>query len=519
MKKANSIRSILMVASLSISIFILSLAASAQAIDVTKRLKGFDQTVEKILKDWNVPGCGIGIVYKDKLVYARGYGYRDIEEKLPVTPNTLFHIASNTKLFTATAIGLLVEEGKLEWDRPIRNWVPQLEFYNNELNNNVTIRDMLSHRTGISRHDGIWIRSDFRRHDLFERIKYLEPSLPFRQGYLYNNLMYVAAGQIIEILSGQTWEEYVQDRIFDPLGMSHSVFDVPEMIKQPDFMRAYTEKMDTNILLRSPLYEHMQGLGSAGSIVSSINDMSNWVIAQMYRGRFRGEQVIPAAVVKETMQPVVPASSVPDRYFENLNVIYGMGRSTSSYKGHYMVQHTGSVGGHFSIVTMMPTDSIGIIVFTNRLSQVPTIIAYTAYDRLLALEQTPWSERGLKTYLQGKETSREARSKPDTVRVQGTVPSHRLPEYTGLFEDAAYGVVEISYVDDSLRLKFNYVDLPLLHYHYDRFMTPDDQFMGRWSVLFGTDAQGDISQLSISLDEKEVVFSRRPEGDRSRKFD
>ena len=188
---------------------ILTLGSSAQSIDVQKKMKGFDQTVEKILKDWNVPGCGIGIVVKDKLVYARGYGYRDLENKLPVTPNTLFQIASNTKLFTATAMGLLVQEGKIDWDKPVRNYVPQLRFFNDELNASVTMRDMLSHRTGISRHDAIWIRSDFTRNELFERIKYLEPSIPFRTGALYNNLMYVAAGQAVEYLSGQTWEEYV----------------------------------------------------------------------------------------------------------------------------------------------------------------------------------------------------------------------------------------------------------------------------------------------------------------------
>lgn len=481
----------------------------AQTIDVNRKLKGLDRKIEQVLKDWNVPGCGIGIVYKDKLVYAKGFGYRDVEEKLPVTPNTLFHIASNTKLFTAVAIGLLVEEGKLEWDQPIRNRVPQLEFYNNELNNNVTIRDMLSHRTGISRHDATWIRTDFRRHELFERIKYLEPTIPLRQGYIYNNLMYVAAGQIIEILSGQTWEEYVQSMIFDPLGMSHSVFDVPEMIKQPDFMRAYTEKRDTDILLRSPLYDHMQGLGSAGSMVSSINDMSNWVIAHIYRGKFRGEQVIPATVIRETMRPITPTSGVPESNFENINIVYGMGRSTSSYKGHYLAQHGGSVGGIYSNVSIMPADSIGVIVFTNRVSQLPALIAYSIYDLLLDLPETPWIERAYKTYLQDRETSRETRSRPDTVRIPGTRHSHELAEYTGLFEDAAYGVVEISYRDDSLRLRFNYVDLPLFHYHYDRFMTPDDQFMGRWSVLFDTDARGRVSQLKISLDGKDVVFLRK----------
>jgi CubicO group peptidase (beta-lactamase class C family) len=232
----SKLKSFLTVTTLLLLLLIISQNSSAQTIDVSKKLKGFDQTIEKILKDWNVPGCGIGIVVKDKLVFARGYGYRDLEKKLPVTPNTLFQIASNTKLFTATAVGFLVEEGKLDWDKPIKNYVPQIQFYNDELNANVTIRDMLSHRTGISRHDLIWYKSDFTRQELFDRIKYLEPSIPLRQGYLYNNLMYAASGQIVEYLSGQTWEEFVKSKIFIPLNMSHSMFVVEEMQKQPDFM-------------------------------------------------------------------------------------------------------------------------------------------------------------------------------------------------------------------------------------------------------------------------------------------
>ena len=146
--------------------------ALAQQIDINKRIKGFDEYMEKIIKDWNAPGIGVGIVYKDKLVFAKGYGYRDYEKKLPITANTLFQIASNTKLFTATAVGFLVEEGKLEWDKPIKNYVPSIKFFNDELNNSVTIRDMLSHRTGISRHDLIWYKSDFTRKDLFGKLKF-----------------------------------------------------------------------------------------------------------------------------------------------------------------------------------------------------------------------------------------------------------------------------------------------------------------------------------------------------------
>jgi len=508
MRTINRRRFILTVTILTTALTMLPRISVAQTIDAEKRLKGFDKTVEQILKDWNVPGCGIGIVVKDKLVFARGYGYRDLENMLPVTPNTLFQIASNTKLFTATAMGFLVEEGKIDWDKPVRNYVPQLQFYNDELNASVTIRDMLSHRTGISRHDAIWASSDFSRKELFDRIKFLEPSIPFRSGALYNNMMYCAAGQSVEYLSGQTWEEYVTQKILKPLEMNHSMFVVEEMLKQADFMTPYYEKRDTTILLKSLFYTKQQGIGPAGSIISSISDLSNWVIAQINGGKFKGTQVIPAGIIKETMKPAIPYSSVPDRYFENLNAMYGMGRATSSYKGHYFVQHGGAIGGIYSNISIMPADSIGVIVFTNRISQLPGIIAFTVYDRLLGLPETPWSDRGLKDYLKGRETARESRKKPDADRVMGTSPSHKIADYAGIYEDPAYGRVYITLRNDSLTFKFNEYELPLFHYHYDRFMTPDDQLYGKWSLMFGTDAQGDISQVKISLDEKEVVFGR-----------
>lgn len=490
-------------------VLIISQYSPAQTIDVSKRLKGIDPVIEKILKDWNVPGCGIGVVYKDKLVFAKGYGYRNLERKLPVTPNTLFQIASNTKLFTSTSVGFLVEEGKLDWDKPIKNYVPQIQFYNNELNNNVTIRDMLSHRTGISRHDLIWYQSDFTRQELFDRIKYLEPSIPMRQGYLYNNLMYAAAGQIVEYLSDQTWEDFVKTRIFSPLNMSHSIFVVEDMQKQPDFMAPYYEKRDTNNLLPAPFYTQQQGLGPAGAIISSINDLSNWLICQMHGGKFNNKQVVPARVIKETMQPAIPASSVPDKYFENLNTIYGMGRTTSSFKGHYLTGHGGAIGGIYSYISFMPADSVGIIVFTNRISQLPALIAYTMYDKLLGLPETPWSERNLKDYLKSKQTSREARKKPDTDKVSGTKPSHPLADYAGSYEDPAYGVMKVDVKNDTLNFTFNHITLPLYHYHYDRFITPDDEINGKWSMTFSNDAQGSISQLRVSLDEKEVVFTKQ----------
>lgn len=368
---------------------VIAIQANSQQINIDQKLRGIDVTINKILKDWNVPGCGVGIVVKDKLVFAKGYGYRNIGKKQPITPNTLFQIASNTKLFTATAIGFLVEEGKLDWDKPIKTSIPQIEFYNDELNANVTIRDMLSHRTGISRHDNIWYKSDFTREELFHKIKYLEASIPLRQGYLYNNLLYAASGQIVEYISGKTWEQFVSERIFVPLNMTHSLFVVEEMQEQTDYATPYYEEWDGTTLLPYPFYTKQQGIGPAGSIISNINDLSNWVKAQIYSGKYNGNQVIPSRIIKETMQPASLPGGVPDKYFENLNSIYGMGRGSSSYKGHYRVQHGGAIGGIYSAVSIMPVDSIGVIVFTNgaHAGQLPGIISNIIYDKLLGCPQ------------------------------------------------------------------------------------------------------------------------------------
>jgi CubicO group peptidase (beta-lactamase class C family) len=191
-----------------------------------------------------VPGIGIAVVAKDRVVLAKGWGFRDCGKKLPFTPQTVVPIASNTKLFTAVAAGMLVEEGKLAWDAPVKQFVPSIRFYDNQLDATVSIRDMLGHRTGITRHDMIWYKSDFTRKELFERLRYLEPKEPIRQLFLYNNMMYAGAGYAIELLSGKAWEAFVQGRIFDPLGMSSSVFSIDALVAAPDHGVPWTERRD-----------------------------------------------------------------------------------------------------------------------------------------------------------------------------------------------------------------------------------------------------------------------------------
>jgi len=198
---------------------IASVALRAQDVDLAKRLEGFDDYMAKVLKDWNGPGIGVGIVVGDRLVFAKGYGYRDYGKKLAFTPGTVCPIASNTKLFTAVAAGMLVEDGKLTWDKPVRDAVPSIGLHNEQLNNSVTLRDIRSHRSGITRHDLIWYKSDLTLKELFDRIQFLEPQEPMRQTFLYNNLMCAGVGYMIELQSGRTWEQFLRERILQPLDM------------------------------------------------------------------------------------------------------------------------------------------------------------------------------------------------------------------------------------------------------------------------------------------------------------
>jgi CubicO group peptidase (beta-lactamase class C family) len=490
--------------------------AHAQTPDISSKLSGFDSYMEQVLKDWNTPGIGVGIVVNDKLVFAKGYGYRDYEKKLPFTPTTLCQIASNSKLFTAVSAGMLVEEGKLTWDKPVRESVPTIQFFNDQLNNNVTLRDMLSHRTGVTRHDSIWFKSPFTRKELFEKLKYLEPQEPMRQTFLYNNLMYAAAGNIIELKSGKTWEQFVRERIFTPLDMSTTSFTISDMTQHPDHGVPYKEKRDSFELYKIPYYEDTEGIAPAGAIISNIDELSHWLIALMNDGKYNGKQVLPANVLKATLQPAIGlpnALGESQGFWELLNPAYGMGRQTAAYRGHLMTYHGGDLPGFHSQVSFMPNDKIGVIVLVISDHSAPlyNVVSYNVYERLLGMDQTPWSQRRLQQRLAGKKAGTEARAKAGGDRIPNTKASHALADYAGEYENPAYGILQIGLKSDALQFGFHAFQFPMSHFHYDRFDTPDDEQYGRFSLNFRTNPQGDIDSAVISLDEGEVVFTRKPE--------
>ncbi len=509
---ANLVRSALSI----FAVLALGVGARAQESDVAKKLQGFDAYMEQTLKDWNTPGVGVGIVVNDKLVFAKGYGYRDYEKKLPFTAKTMQPIASNSKLFTAVAAGMLVEEGKLTWDKPIRESVPEIQFYNDQLNSNVTLRDMLSHRTGVTRHDLIWFKSPFTRKELFDRLKYLEPQEPMRTTFLYNNLMFAAVGQVIERKSGKRWEDFVRERIFSLLDMNTTNYTIADMLKQPDYGVPFREKRDSFELYKIPYYEDTEGVAPAGAVISNIDELSHWLIALMNGGKYNGKQVLPASVLKATIQPAIGLPNTAGEalgYWEILNPAYGMGRQTISYRGKLLTFHGGDLPGFHSQISFMPNDKIGVIVLVISDHSAPlyNIISYNVYERLLGLDQTPWSQRQLQQRLANKKAGTEARAKAGGDRVANTKPSHALGDYVGEYENPAYGILKIGLQGNQLQFGFHEFHFAMSHFHYDRFDTPDDEQYGKFSVNFRTNPQGDVDNAVISLDQAEVVFTRKPE--------
>ena len=487
---------------------------TTSTVDVSQKLAGFDAFMEKTLKDWNAPGIGVGIVVGDKLVFAKGYGYRDYEKKLPITANTLYPIASNTKLFTAMAAGFLVEEGKLTWDQPIRESVPTINFYNSYLNNTITLRDMLAHRTGITRHDSIWYKSDYSTKELFERLKYLEPKESPRQIFLYNNMMYAGVGYTIQLQSGQTWAEFVREKILQPLEMNHTVYSIKDMLKQPDYGVPFTERRDSSELYKIPYYEDTDGLAAAGAIISNIEDMSHWLIALMNNGKYNGKQVLPPKVIQATLEPAIAQPNAAGQtrgWWEVLNQAYGMGRWTASYRGHLIAFHGGDLPGFHSQISYMPNEHVGVIVFVigNHTAPLYNPISYNVYERLLGMEPTPWTDRLLDIRMKNKKAGMEARGKAGFGRVPDTKPSHPLADFVGEYDHPAYGTLKISMKDNQLQFDFHKIVMPLAHFHYDRFDSLDDEENGKWSFNFSTNPQGDIDKATTSLDEGEITFVRR----------
>jgi CubicO group peptidase (beta-lactamase class C family) len=503
--------------SFTLSLLFAFIIANGQAPTFKKQIPILDQYIQQLMTEWEVAGSTVSIVYKDKVIFSRAYGYRDVANKVPVTTKTMFGIASNTKLFTSIAAAMLHEDMKLDLDKPVRTYMPELRFATGELDEKLTLRDMLSHRSGVPRWDGVWAGSGYSLQEILDRLQYMKPTMGFREGYLYNNNMYAAAGAVTAKVNGTTWEQLIQTRIFDPLEMKQSTFSFQEAAAKGEFSKDYlVGRVDKKLKEYEPENTGCPCWAPAAAIVSNGEELSNWMIALINGGKFKGKQVIQPKAILETLKPnnITSKEMVYDEVFFGL---YGLGRSTTDYKGHVLVSHGGVISGYRSSIAILPKDSLGIIVLTNTAQGSPMANAavWGIVDRLLNLDQSPWTNK-IKAELtkQDNKTWRELDSLK-ALKVNDTKPSHGLVDYVGTYENKAYGNLIISLDGDHLRMKHRIWDEALQHFHYDQFWSPEypdltiNYGLRVYKLHFITNEAGKVDKIKTKVgQDPEVEFAR-----------
>jgi len=486
------------------------------------RFKGLDTAFERVLKTWHAAGFAVAVIEKNKVVYAKGFGYRDIAGKLPVTPNTLFAIGSCTKAFTAALIGKLQQDGKLDIDKPVNNYLPSLKFYNDAMTNTITLRDMMSHRTGLPRHDLSWYFFNTPSTDsLVQRIQYMEPTYGIRQKWQYNNFMFAAQGSVVQHLSGKSWEENIRAEFFLPLGMSRSDLSIPELEKTDDIATGYGLKKDS--IIKKLDYYHIDGMEPAGAINSSVNDMAKWVIAWINNGKYQGKEIIPGSFRNEAISSqsiidgALPGKEKPGMYFAT----YGFGWMLSSYDGHYRVEHGGNIDGFSASTCFFPSDSVGIVVLSNQDgSPVPSIVRNLITDRMLNLKYNDWNSDLKSAADKGKQGADKAK-KEKIASTKHNPATHSLADFAGLYKNPGYGAMKLFISNDSLFVKTVTHTLWLRHADYDIFdvfdkdpkegidTSADVQLKLQFRMNLGGEIDGLEGLLEAGL--KPIVFTKEIE--------
>lgn len=443
--------------------------------------------IDETRKNWDVPGIAVGIILDGEVFLADGFGYRNLEEELPVTTDTIFAIGSSTKAFTTMGISKLADEGKLDWNHRVVDHLPWFRLKDETATDQVTLRDLALHRTGLPRHDMVWYASMRSRKELVESIAHLEPSAGFREGFQYNNLMYVTLGHIIEETTGQTWEEFTTQQILEPLDMRDTNFSVVDSQKSNDFALPYS--VNNQEIEKLP-FKTLDSAGPAGSINSSLNDMLKWVKAHLSGG----QGLISAGRFADLTRPQMALPSAGDVQFSN----YALGWMVDSYRGHKFVNHGGNIDGFSALVGFLPGDNIGLVVLANQNgSSAPTIVAYRIIDELLGIEPIDWGAR-----VQAQVSSLPTEILLAPPQIEGTQPSRELPQFAGTYSNSGYGDLEIGQSNGLLTLYYGDLELPLTHWHYDVFVASVHQgpFVAQLPVQFISGIDGQINGVRVRLE-------------------
>jgi CubicO group peptidase (beta-lactamase class C family) len=484
--------------------------AGRAAAKAKAALAGFDAIVAKGLQGLNVPGVAVAVVADNQVVLAKGFGFRDLEKKLPMTAETILAIGSSSKAFTVFAMGTLVDQGRLEWDVPLRHYIPWFRMYDPSASERLTPRDLVTHRSGLPRHDLTWYNNRVSsREELVRRLAYLEPTADLREKFQYNNLMFLTAGYLVETLTGRKWEDSIRQLVLEPLGMERSNFSVLDSQKDADFAYPYREK--DGKLERIP-FRDISTIGPAGAINSTVNDMSRWLLVHLNAGRLGSTAIIQPQTLQDMHLAHMPTGETPE-IPELSPADYGMGWFVDSYRGR--VHHGGNIDGFSAMVSMFPGDNLGFVVLSNMNgSPLPELLVRQAADLIFGLEAKDWIGEASERKAKGTDLTKKAEGKKLSRRVANTTPAHRLQDYTGLYNHPGYGDLLVELRDGKLAFTYNGIATALEHWHYETFngLGGGDPTFKDFKLTFRTEVNGKVAALEAMMEPTldAIVFAKKP---------
>lgn len=473
----------------------------APAAARSEPLAGLDAYITQALRDWEVPGLAIAVVKDDSVVYAKGFGVRELGQPDAVSVNTVFIAASTTKAFTAALMAMLVDSARVRWNAPVTTYLPGFQLYDPFVTRELTVRDLLSHRSGLGRADALWYGSTYSRDEILRRLRFERPSWSLRSQYGYNNNMFIAAGQVIAAVTGRPWDDVVRERILQPLGMTRTTTSVTPLRAMDDVATPHA-RYDGRI---TPIaWRNFDNVGSAGSINTTVRDMAQWVRFQLGRGTYGGRRLLSDSAFRQMRlpnTPIRPDASADTLWPEVHLRAYGLGWVLNDYRGRLVVSHGGALDGMRAQVGLIPEERLGVVVMANS-DQVGSLLVglqYRVFDSYTGGARRDWSADLLADLRKGRE--REARDsvKTDSMRVRGTQPSHTLAQFAGRYVDSLYGEMTVAEEGGRLVLRFGaWAVADLEHWHYDTFRaTWRDREFGTDFATFVTDVDGKVSKVAI----------------------
>jgi CubicO group peptidase (beta-lactamase class C family) len=474
-------------------------------------LTGFDDYVTQAIKDWEVPGLAIAIIKDDRIVFAKGYGVRELGKPAPVDEHTLFAIGSSSKAFTAASLAMLVDEGKLKWDDPATKYLPEFQLYDPYTTRELTVRDLLTHRSGLERGDLLWYASSYDRNEVLHRIRYLKPAWSLRSHFGYQNIMFLAAGQVVTSITGKNWDDFMRERIFTPLGMTSTTSSVKALANSDNVATPHS-KIDEKV--QAVAWRNIDNIAPAGSINSNVLDMAQWVRLQLGGGVYQNQRLLSSGAIKEmhTPQTIIRIEGQNEKLYPEAHFLtYGMGWFLSDFRGRKIVEHGGAIDGMRAEVAMMPEEKLGMVILTNRHGSVlPHVLTYRIFDSYLGGPQRDWSANMLKTFKALEAQAKATEKKAETERVKGTSPSLPPGKYAGTYQSEMYGEAKVALENGKLVTRFgpNFTG-DLEHWNYDTFrVTWRDPMEGKAFVNFRLNTQGKVEGINI---ENIADFTRAPE--------